>query len=109
MYVFLDSGLQPIGPIIVDLVDLDIEPKVYQDLSAIPFPPLPPVSSVINSWRFPAGVGGRQINLNPIEIPWNARCLAIVARLAGQTVYTPMKQTAYVRLRSLRGPLEIIR
>jgi hypothetical protein len=108
MAIFLDSGLQPIGPVSVDLVDLDLAPQTYQDLQALPYPPLPPVRAVLASWHFPAGVGGRQINLEPIEIGQFTRGLAITARVTDAPVGTPIRQTCYVRLRSLSGPLEII-
>jgi hypothetical protein len=100
MFLLVDSGDAPVGPLVVDLVEYDVTPTSQKSLEALPNTPRPPVKALLATWTIPAGTGRREIFVPPVIIPWNAKFIGIVCR-------TPRAQTVQLKLRSRLGPLVI--
>lgn len=98
----VDSGANTIPDLAVDLVEWDVAVTDQSDLTQFPYPPTPPVRQILASFTIPGGTGLRNIPVNPIIIPWNAKFLGIIRR-------TPVTVTTMLWLRSLGATgLEVV-
>lgn len=99
----VDSGQATIPDLTVELVEWDV--MVFEEANLVQFgwpSPAPPVRAVLGTYTLPGGSGLREIPVNPIPIPWNAKYLGIRRR-------TIVNDTTHVYLRSLSGQgLEIV-